>query len=372
MQQNNIYIEAMEMVSSAGLNKDEVFNSILSGESGIKKYANLLLDSSLSAIGKINSTLSFNQLMIKTIQTLLNNSKVENFHNTFLAIGTSVGGMEWAENRFIEDKGSLKNIKLEKQSIHSIAHTLKEKFNFKDVITFSTACTSSSNALVFAKELLEAGVYKQVLVVGADSISRTTVNGFNALGVLSNEASKPFDRERTGMNVAEGIGAVLLSHKKSDIELVGTGCSSDAFNITNPHPDGVGAKLAMKNALEDAKIEASKIDYINAHGTGTVANDMVEGKAILKLFPHKPFVSSTKSITGHTLGACGTIELIITAMAMQKQTVPANFNLKSKEIEELNLPTKNISYNIKYALSNAFAFGGNNVSIVLKKVYDEN
>ncbi len=98
---------------------------------------------------------------------------------------------------------------------------------------------------------------------------------------------------------------------------------------------------------------------------------MVEGKAILELFPHKPFVSSTKSITGHTLGASGTIELIITAMAMQKQTIPANFNLKSREIEELNLPTKNISYNIKYALSNAFAFGGNNVSIALKKVYDE-
>ena len=372
MQQNNIYIQSMEMLCSAGLNKEEVFDAVMLGKSGIKQHANFLTDGSLSAIGRIDASLSFNELMTNAIQNILNDSKLENFHNTFLAVGTSVGGMAWAENRFIEDEGSLKNIKLEKQSIHSIAHTLKEKFNFKDAITFSTACTSSSNALVFAKELLEAEAYEQVLVIGADSISLTTVNGFNALGVLADEGSKPFDANRTGMNVAEGIGAILLSHKESDIELLGTGCSSDAYNITNPHPDGAGAKMAMQRALEDAKIEASKIDYINAHGTGTMANDTAEGKAVLELFPHKPFLGSTKSITGHTLGACGTIELIITAMAMQKQTVPANFNLENKELEELNLPNQNVSHNIKYALSNAFAFGGNNTSIVLKKVYDEN
>jgi 3-oxoacyl-[acyl-carrier-protein] synthase-1 len=280
--------------------------------------------------------------------------------------------MAWAENRFMEDDGSLKNIKLEKQSIHSIAHTLKKTFNFKDAITFSTACTSSSNALVFAKELLDAGAYEQVLVVGADSISLTTVNGFNALGVLSSEGSKPFDVNRTGMNVSEGIAAVLLSHKESDIQLLGVGCSSDAYNITNPHPDGAGAKMAMQYALNDANIEASQIDYINAHGTGTMANDTAEGKAILELFPHNPFLGSTKSITGHTLGACGTVELIITAIAMQKETVPANFNLEKQELKMLNLPNKNILKKINYAISNAFAFGGNNTSIVLKKVGHEN
>ena len=372
MQQNNIYIQAMEMVCSAGLNKDEVFTSVINGKTGIKKYANFLLDDSLASIGKIDSELPFNELMIKSIQNLLDNSELQDFSNTFLAIGTSVGGMAWAEERFIQDKGSLKNIKLEKQSIHSIAYTLKKTFNFKESITFSTACTSSSNALVFAKELLEANAYEQVLVVGADSISLTTVNGFNALGVLSPEGSKPFDSNRTGMNVAEGIGAVLLSHKKSDIELLGVGCSSDAHNITNPHPDGAGAKMAMQRALEDAKLEASQIDYINAHGTGTMANDTAEGKAVAELFAHKPFLGSTKSITGHTLGACGTIELIITAMAMLENIVPANFNLEKQELEMLNLPSENVSHKINYAISNAFAFGGNNASIVLKRVHHEN
>lgn len=376
MQQNSIYIEAMEMVCSAGLNKEEIFSSLLEGKTGIKQHSDFLSDGTRCAIGRIDSEQTFNELLIQSIQTLLDNATLNNFHHTFLAVGTSVGGMAWAENRFIEDKGSLTKIELKKQSIHAVAHTLKQAFNFKDAITFSTACTSSSNALVFAKELLDAGAYEHVLVVGADEISLTTVNGFNALGVLSSEGAKPFDSKRTGMNVSEGIGAILLSHQKnhmtSDIQLLGTGCSSDAHNITNPHPDGAGAKMAMQEALNNAKIDASQIDYINAHGTGTMANDTAEGKAVQALFEHKPYLGSTKSITGHTLGACGVIELIITAMAMQQEVVPANFNLTEQELNELNLPNKNLSHKINYALCNAFAFGGNNTAIVLKRVTHEN
>ena len=265
-------------------------------------------------------------------------------------------------------KRQFNNIELKKQSLYSISHTINQKFNFKDSITFSTACTSSSNAILFAKELLEAGAYDNVLVVGADSISLTTINGFNALGVLSSECSTPFDANRTGMNVAEGIGAILLSSNPSDIQLIGVGCSSDAYNITNPHPDGVGAKMAMQRALIDANLEPKDIDYINAHGTGTVANDSSEGKAIVELFGSKPLVGSTKSITGHTLGACGAVELIISAMALKEQKIPTNLNLKSKELEELNLVEDTTSKEINSVLSNAFAFGGNNVSIILKKV----
>ena len=371
MQQNRIYIEAMQMVSAAGANKEETFSAVINGKSGVKKHTNYLNDGTLASIAKIESEKSFNELLIESIEEILTQSNLENFHDVFLAVGTSVGGMAWAENKFIEDEGSLKNIKLEKQSIHSIAYTLNKKFNFKDSVTFSTACTSSSNAITFAKELLEAKAYEKVLVVGADSISLTTVNGFNALGVLSSECSTPFDSNRTGMNVAEGIGAVLLGHDNQEIELLGTGCSSDAYNITNPHPDGVGAKLAMQNALNDANVDASSIEYINAHGTGTLANDTAEGKAIVELFGSTPLVGSTKSITGHTLGACGVIELIISAMTLKQGVVPSNFNLKTKEIESLNLATKNIHKPITYALSNAFAFGGNNVSIVLKKVEHE-
>ena len=371
MQNRKIYIQNISAICSAGFSSNEIFDSVLLGRSGIKKHQNLLIDGDSSAIGKIESDIEFERLMIDSIQKLLDESKLENFHNTFLAIGTSVGGMSWAEKQFIADSGSYKNIELNRQSIYSISHTLNREFEFRDSITFSTACTSSSNAIVFAKELLEAGAYDTVLVVGADSISYTTVNGFNALGVLSSECSTPFDANRTGMNVAEGVGAILLSCEPNDIRIVGVGCSSDAYNITNPHPEGNGAKLAMQNALRDASIEPNAIAYINAHGTGTVANDSSEGKAILELFPHRPFVSSTKSITGHTLGACGAIEIIISAMALQNQTIPSNFNLQNRELDELNLATDNIKIEMEFVLSNAFAFGGNNVSIVLQRVSDE-
>ena len=271
-----VYIHAMSACCSAGLTSDAIFESALLGRTGVQKHQGFLTDGERSAIGKIDSNKSFDTLLIEQVQKILDASDLDEFSNTFLAVGTSVGGMAWAESQFIKDKGSFSNIELKKQSLYSISHTLNQKFNFKDSITFSTACTSSSNAILFAKELLEAGAYDNVLVVGADSISLTTINGFNALGVLSSECSTPFDSNRTGMNVAEGIGAILLSSKPSDIQLIGVGCSSDAYNITNPHPDGVGAKMAMQRALLDANLEPKDIDYINAHGTGTVANDSSE------------------------------------------------------------------------------------------------
>ena len=368
-QNKTIYIQSMSACCAAGLDKESIFEATLKGHTGIKVYQDILIDGNACAIGKIDSEKSFDTLLVETVEDLLVESTLDNFEDTFLLIGTSVGGMAWAENKFIEDKGSYQNIVLEKQSIHSIAHTLNKKFSFKDTITFSTACTSSSNAVVFAKEILEAGACKQVLVLGVDSLSQTTVNGFHALGVLSDKGATPFDKNRVGMNVSEGIGAVLFSTEKNTVALAGVGCSSDAYNITHPEPAGTGAKRAMQKALDNAGIDASAIAYINTHGTGTMANDTSEGRAIEGLFPHKPYVGSTKSITGHTLGACGVIELIITAMSMERNIIPSNFNLQEAEIETLNLPTENISGEFDFALSNAFAFGGNNVSLVLKKVF---
>ena len=371
MENRAVYIDKMALCCSAGQNIDELFESILLGKSGIEKYGDYLIDGSLCAIGKIVSDRSFNELLIDRVESVLDSSRLDNFHNTVLAVGSSVGGMAWAEDKFIQTDGSYRDILLQRQSIHSIAYLLNKQFNFKDSITFSTACTSSSNAIVYAKELIENGAYENVLVVGADSISYTTVNGFNALGVLSNEGCVPFDMDRTGMSVAEGIGVMLLTSDTTDIKVAGVGCSSDAYNITHPHPEGKGAILAMQNALKSANISPKEIEYINAHGTGTIANDKAEGEAILKLFAHNPYVSSTKSITGHTLGACGAIELIVSAMVLQKGLVPKNFNLKNQELQELNLTKENISADIKCVLSNAFAFGGNNVSIVLQKVSNE-
>jgi len=372
MQNRHIYINSASACCSAGCTSEEIFRAILNGISGVQKHKGYLVNGEESAIGKMTYASSFDTLLLDNVQKVLMQSELKTFENTLLLVGTSVGGMTWAEKQFIKDEGSYENIVLEKQSMQSISLTLQQHFTFKDAITFSTACTSSSNAIVFAKEILEAGAYSEVLVVGADSISYTTVNGFNALGVLSKACATPFDLDRTGMNVAEGIGVLLLSTHPSDIELLGVGCSSDAYNITHPEPEGNGAKDAMSNALKNAGLKARDIDYINAHGTGTIANDSSEAQAILALFPHRPYVSSTKSITGHTLGACGAIETIISMHVLRQQIVPSNHNLKIKEIASLNTTQTNIKTEVNRVLSNAFAFGGNNVSIVLQRVVDEN
>ncbi len=366
---NKVYINNTTLISCAGNSEDELFNNICLAKTGIKRDSEFFYDS-LPAIGKIDSIYTFEENLISLCQNILDDSNLENFEDTLLIIGSSVGGMYTTENIFFETK-NYKNVKPHLHNINSISYILKQKFSFYDDISFSTACTSSSNALGYAYEVLSKGIYTNVLVVGLDALSKTTVGGFLSLGVLSSDPCNPFDVNRTGMNVAEGIACLLLQTKKTEnsIELCGVGYSSDSYHITNPHPEGEGAKAAMQAALDCSNIISEQVDYINAHGTGTVANDNAEANAIASLFEHKPYVSSTKSITGHTLGAAGAIEAIISCLVIKNQIVPKNSFLEKAEKESILLVTENIkNANIKYVLSNSFAFGGNNCSLVFGAV----
>jgi len=266
--------------------------------------------------------------------------------------------------------GSYEQVDPQLHLIQALAGSLNNTFHFYDDISFSTACTSSSNAIGYAYEVLSKGLYKNVLVVGADSLSQTTVGGFLSLGVLSSEASKPFDVSRNGMNVAEGIACILLECEVKDasVEVCGVGYSSDAYHMTHPHAEGLGAKSAMQSALDAAGIQAESIDYINAHGTGTQANDHAEAKAITSLFGNKPYVSSTKSVTGHTLGASGALEAIISVMLLEEGILPKNLFLNKAENDEISLLRESKKYKVEYILSNAFAFGGNNCSLIFGKI----
>ncbi len=203
------------------------------------------------------------------------------------------------------------------------------------------------------------------MVVGADEICLTTIFGFSSLGILSDEICTPFKQDRKGMNVAEGIGVLLLQNKpkQNSIELCGAGASSDAYHIANPDPTSSGAISAIRKALLDADIDASQINYINAHGTGTQANDASEANAIINIFGNEVPVSSSKSNLGHTLGAAGAIEAIICAEALKKQLIPPQLSCTQKE-KDINLVLDAKESKMNYALSNSFAFGGNNVSIV--------
>jgi 3-oxoacyl-[acyl-carrier-protein] synthase-1 len=365
---NKVYITATSSATCAGNNNQELFNSVIKGISGIRQDSNYFLGAS-PAIGTLKTRDDFYDVLITQCRNILETSSLNDFSDTLLIIGSSVGGMAKTEEIYFKT-GSYEQIDPKYHNIQTIATVLNSTFNFYDDISFSTACTSSSNAIGYAYEVLSQGLYKNALVVGADSLSKTTVGGFLSLGVLSSEAAKPFDISREGMNVAEGIACLLLESeaKESSVEVCGVGYSSDAYHMTHPNAEGLGAKSAMKRALLSAGIEAEKIDYINAHGTGTKANDNAEAQAIASLFGMDPYVSSTKSVTGHTLGASGALEAIISMMIIEEGILPKNLFLDKAENREISLLKESKKHKVEYILSNAFAFGGNNCSLIFGKV----
>jgi 3-oxoacyl-[acyl-carrier-protein] synthase-1 len=368
---NKVFITRTSSISCAGKNNEELFANILQGKTGIKQDE-YYFHNAKPAIGKLETQNTFNNELILQCQAILDKSKLNNFNETLLLVGSSVGGMQKTEEIYAKTQ-NYTSINPNFHHIQAIVNVLKETFSFYDDISFSTACTSSANAIGYAHEVLSKGIYKNALVVGVDSLSQTTVGGFLTLGVLSSHPCQPFDMQRDGMNVAEAIACLLIEteipgESKECIEVCGVGYSSDAYHMTHPQPDGKGAIAAMSAALKSAKLNPDQIDYINAHGTGTMANDSAEGKAIATLFTHKPFVSSTKSITGHTLGAAGALEAIISCQVLNVQTYPKNTFLTTVENKELNLPLLSEEAQMDYVLSNSFAFGGNNCSLIFGKV----
>ena len=360
-----VYINNFSSISCAGNNNTELFTAICEKKDSISIDKTYLEDKEV-AIGKIKSDKEFYDNLLDCCNNVLKNSNLENFSNTFLIVGSSVGGMSQTEEVFFKDK-SYENIDYKKHAIDAISYKLKENFKFLDDVSFSTACTSSANALGYAKEVISKNIYKNVLVIGIDSLSYTTVCGFSSLSVLSSKPCTPFDKNREGMNVSEAIAVLLIQDEVQDssIELCGVGYSSDAHHMTQPHPNGNGAIKAMQNAIKDARISIENISYINAHGTGTQANDSAELNAITKLFGNTNVkVSSTKSVTGHTLGAAGAIEGIISCLVLQKQLIPPNKNINNLEDTNICFPREVMSEDISYVLSNSFAFGGNNTSLV--------
>ncbi len=256
---------------------------------------------------------------------------------------------------------------------------------------FSTvsACASSTNAIIDAINYIRLGKADIFITGGSEaSINEAGIGGFNSMQALStnNEeyktASRPFDKTRDGFVMGEGAGAIVLEEyefakargARIYAEMVGTGMSADAYHLTAPHPEGLGAINVMKNALEDAGLKPEDIDYINVHGTATPLGDIAEAKAILAVFgehAYKLNISSTKSMTGHLLGAAGAIEAIATILAVVHDIVPPTINFREPDPQidpNLNItPNKAQQKTIKAAISNTFGFGGQNASVVVKK-----
>ncbi len=231
----------------------------------------------------------------------------------------------------------------------------------------SNACSSSGKAFASAKRWLQAGMVDAVLVGGADSLCQATLRGFRALGILSEEPARPFSRDRCGINIGEGAAFALLERSGEGPRLLGAGESSDAHHMTTPDPEGRGARRAMEAALADAAVSPSDIDYVNTHGTGTRFNDAMETRAIRALLGASaaPIVVSTKGYVGHTLGASGSTEAVFVLEALCGGWTPASAGADPVDPElELEISTAVCEADLRVALSNSFAFGGSNVSLV--------
>ncbi|TJZ61890.1 beta-ketoacyl-[acyl-carrier-protein] synthase II [Sphingobacterium olei] len=252
-----------------------------------------------------------------------------------------------------------------------------------------SACASSTNAMIDAFNYIRTGMSDIIITGGSEAIiNEAGIGGFNALHALSTRnddpqtASRPFDKDRDGFVAGEGSGTIILESLEHALargakiyaEIVGGGMSADANHITAPHPEGLGAKLVMTNALRDANMDVTHIDYINVHGTSTPLGDISETKAIKELFgehAYKLNISSTKSMTGHLLGAAGAVEAIASIYAVQNDIVPPTINhftddpeLDNKLNFTFNTPQKRV---VNAAMSNTFGFGGHNASVVIKK-----
>ena len=236
-------------------------------------------------------------------------------------------------------------------------------------ITVATACSSSAKVFAQAARLIEAGVVDAALVGGVDTLCGSVLYGFNALQLVSPEPCKPFDSTRVGLSLGEAGGFAVLERcdpaNASALQLRGYGESSDAHHMSAPHPQGLGAQLAMRDALARAGITAEAVDYLNLHGTATPANDSVEAHAVAMLFPGSLHASSTKGWTGHTLGAAGIVESVIALLALERGELPGTLNsLQRDPACGPQIRFENAQRTIHYAMNNSFGFGGNNASLV--------
>jgi 3-oxoacyl-[acyl-carrier-protein] synthase II len=297
-------------------------------------------------------------------------------------VGTTCGGMSYGElyyktllsSRSRRDFARLIGNYTPQKPIQDALETNRLSVPTKII---SNACSSGSDAIGHAFELVRHGLHECVICGGYEPLSELVFVGFDSLQASTPEKIRPFDKARSGLVLGEGAAFVILESEKSAAnrhavalaEMIGYGVSTDTYHLTQPHPSGIGPKLAMKRALESAGLEAAAVDYVNAHGTATIYNDATEGAAISELCDGVA-VSSTKSMMGHALGAAGAIEAAFSVLALCEQFVPPNINFSDAEpvwkFEVVGNESR--SARINCLLSNSIGFGGTNATLVLMRV----
>jgi len=297
-------------------------------------------------------------------------------HRIAVVLGTSTSGVgesEQAHRRWRRDAQWPDTFHYAQQEIGTPALFVRAQLGLcGPAQVISTACSSSAKALASAARWLQAGLADAVIAGGADSLCAFTIAGFQALSSVSAERCNPFSRNRCGINIGEGAALFLLTREPAPVRLAGWGESSDAHHMSAPDPDGRGAEAAIRQALQRASLSAKAIDYVNLHGTATRQNDAMEAKVMHRVFGSDTPMSSSKPLTGHTLGAAGAIEAALCWLSLthnpQQHLLPHVWDGEADDtLPRLNLiqPGDSSARRQRYALSPSFAFGGSNAALVL-------
>lgn len=398
----NIAITGEGIVSAIGLNKQEVLQALQEGRTGIGEMKYLQSIHHELPVGEVDLSneqmkkmlgIPSEQMMSRTsllgmlaIDQALKEAYVDVASlrarkadgkplRIVLVSGTTVGGMDITELCFdqLEKQKSVEF--LQHHDCGNSTRLMADHFGiFDEVATLSTACSSAANAIMLGARLLKAGEADLVVAGGTEALSRFHLNGFNSLMILDHEPCRPFDTTRAGLNLGEGAAFLVLESEEMAQQrkitphayLTGYGNACDAFHQTASSENGEGAYLAMTEALAMAHLSAKDIQYVNAHGTGTPNNDQSESVSLKRVFGDEmPMVSSTKSFTGHTTSASGSIETVICILAMQHHFVPANLGWKNP-MENGILPTMGAqNLDLENVLCNSFGFGGNDSSLII-------
>lgn len=306
---------------------------------------------------------------------LLNDADIASA-DTALIGGCTVGGMCLTDELYCDaNKKEDGSPYLSSYDCASVNIYLRQRYGMKGIInTINTACSSSANAIMYGARLLQTGFAKRAVVGGADSLAKFTINGFNALHILSSEICMPFDRDRKGLNLGEGA-AFLVLEKEEDVRgktvyaaVSGYGNSNDAFHPSSLSDNGDGPFLSMQRALETAQLSPDRISCINAHGTATENNDMVESTAMIRLFGIPPPFVSSKGNTGHTLGAAGAIEAVYSILNLYHQEIYPSLHFNTPIDNTGLIPELQYrSAALQHVMSNSFGFGGNCSSLIFSK-----
>ncbi len=394
-----LYLSKPGVMSCAGNNLEQLWKSVTSGnQSGIRRvkacndeefFAARVLDSDLKP-GSARYDMKIMRIEEAALEQIAGDIEKakKQYGNERIAVcvGSCDNGTEFSiagHRKYFAEGDFPPDYNLEIQGADYVSTFIAEKFDLKGpCATFSTACSSSAGAIIKGAELILAGLADAAVVGGIDIASDTTLIGFNSLEAVSSEITNPFSKNRHGITLGDGASFFVLTREPLDsseeaVKLLGWGESADAYHMTSPDPSGAGAEKAIRRAIKKAGITRKDVGYINMHGTGTKFNDSMEAKAIAAVFEDiKVPVSTTKPITGHTLGAAAALELAICWAALKNKTLELPLQIwdgeQDSELPVLNIIDKNSfaasgDNNLKVCLSNSFAFGGANACLVIGK-----